>query len=519
MASRRLAKSLPSVSTLNSLRRNTDLDHIPKPVARFDLSAVFDPSSPSAVSSAPPLPTLSLSAAAPSRLIRFLESHLPPSFTPADLLRLLSCRLRHHPAFAPYDLHVFQWAAGVDSFRHDHSTYEWMARTLAVTDRLGPLRLLLHRMLAQPCPCADGIFACPRIEPIIGFAIHAFCRAGRLDDAISAFEDSRRSVDGRPGVALYNTLINGFARRREYQKAKSLYDRMVKDRVKPDTFTFNILISSCLRCSDLNSALDWFREMRARGCEPNVVSFNTLIRGFFKEKKFKEGIGVAREMLELGYGFSVASCDILMDGLCKDGKSLEASKLLEEFLQKGALPNGFDCFVLVEAFCKDGGSAGRALEVVDSLWGKGNFCSEVTCSTLIEGLRSSGKINDACGLLERMLQKEMLPDTITFNTLLETLCDIGRTSDANRLRVIASKKGFKPDTVTFGILAHGFSREGRKTEGESIINEMLDAGFIPNIATYNTLMDRLPTRKNPSSRQIVKARINKSMESDVAIIC
>ncbi|WOL14132.1 hypothetical protein Cni_G22912 [Canna indica] len=500
MASRRLAKSLPSVSTLNAFRRHADFDPIPKPAARFDLSSVFDSSSPNAIASAPPLPTLSLSAAAPSRLARFLESHLQPSFTPADLLRLLRRRLRHHPALAPYDLHVFLWAAGVDSFRHDHSTYEWMARTLAVTDRFGPLRLLLSRMLALPCPCADGIFACPRIEPTFRFTIHAFCRAGCLDDAISAFENARKSIDGRPSAALYNALMNGFARHREHQKAVDLYERMIKDRVKPDAFTFNILISSCLRCSDLDSALDWFREMRARGCEPNVVSFNTLIKGFFKQKRFKEGIGVAREMLELGYPFSIATCEILMNSLCEEGRIQEASQLLMEHLKKGVVPEGFDCIFLVEALCKNG-NAERALEVVDSLWEKGYLASEVTCTTLIEGLRSLGKLDEACGLMERMLQKRMVPDTITFNSLLEALCDAGRTLDANQLRVLASRKGLEPDRVTFGILVCGFSREGRKSEGEAVVNDMLDVGFIPNIATYNRLMESLQTGRKRSSKQ------------------
>ncbi|KAJ8477188.1 hypothetical protein OPV22_020915 [Ensete ventricosum] len=499
MASRRLSKSLPSVSALTALRQNPDPNPSPNRAALFDLSSVFDPSSPSAVASAVRLPTLSLTAAvAPSRLARFLESHLQPSFTPAELLRLLSRRIRHHPAYAPYDLHVFLWAAGVDSFRHDHSTYEWMARTLAVTDRLGSLRLLLGRMVAHPCPCADGIFACPRLEPTFRFAIHAFCRVGHLNDAISAFKDARKSVDGRPSTALYNSLINGFARQREHQKAVDLYKSMLKDRVKPDSFTFNILISCCLRCSDLDSALDWFREMRARGCEPNVVSFNTLIKGFFKQKRFKEGIGVAREMLDLGCGFSVATCEILLNGLCREDKAQEASQLLMELLKKGAVPDGFDCFNLVEALCNKR-SAERALEVVDSLWEEGKFSSKVACTTLIEGLRSSGKIDEAYGLMERMLQEGMVPDTITCNTLLETLCDVGRTLDANRLRVLASKKGLKPDSVMLSILAHGFSREGRKREGECVVNEMLDAGFIPNIATYNKLMERLQTRRKPDS--------------------
>ncbi|KAG1331692.1 pentatricopeptide repeat-containing protein [Cocos nucifera] len=494
MASRRLSKSLPSPSTVSSLRRNHPPD--PNPYPNPGHGVLPKPSSPPA-----PLLPFSLSPAPPSHLARFLRSYLKPSFTPADLLHLLRRRLRHHPGLAPYDLDVFLWASGVDSFRHDHSTYEWMVRTLAATGRLDPLHHLLRLLLSHPCPCADGIFACPRLESIFRFALNAFCRAGRLADAATALDDARRSLDGRPAAALYNILLHGFARWGEHQKALDLFDKMLKDRVRPDAFTFNILISSSFRNTDFDAALDWFREMRARGCEPNVVTFNTLIKGFFREKKIKEGIGVAREMLDLGCQFSVPTCEILMNGLCKErGRVQEASDLLMEFLQKGAIPEGFDCLVLVEALCKEG-RVERALEVVNSLWERAKLVSVVTCTSLIEWLRNLGKINEAYELMEKMLQKEMLPDTITLNCLLEALCDAGRTVDANRLKVLASKKGFRPDGVTLGLLVKGFSREGRTREGERVVDEMLDRGFIRNIASYDRLTEELQSRNNSRTLQ------------------
>ncbi|KAK9755303.1 hypothetical protein RND81_01G016600 [Saponaria officinalis] len=166
-----------------------------------------------------------------------------------------------------------------------------MVTTLAVSDRFDALRVvLLERLPVMPCPCSDGIFCCPRIEPIFRFAINCFCRVGRLDDALLAFDTMRKLIDGRPNVVLYNVLIHGFVKNGRRDKALSLYDRLVNDRVKPDVFTFNILISGYCKSSMFGSGLALFKEMRVKGCEPNVVTFNTLIRGFFTDRKFEKGL-------------------------------------------------------------------------------------------------------------------------------------------------------------------------------------------------------------------------------------
>ncbi|RVW68168.1 Pentatricopeptide repeat-containing protein [Vitis vinifera] len=123
----------------------------------------------------------------------------------------------------------------------------------AITDRFDDLHSLLQGMVSNPCPCSDGIFSCPR----------------------------------------------------EHEKVMTVYEKMIKDRVKPDVFTFNSLISSCCRNSQFGLALEMFKEMKDKGCSPNVVSFNTLIKGSFRERKFEEGIGMAYEMLEWDASFQM----------------------------------------------------------------------------------------------------------------------------------------------------------------------------------------------------------------------
>ncbi|KAL7247814.1 hypothetical protein ACSBR2_002679 [Camellia fascicularis] len=438
------------------------LKKLPKPISKplhpSSSSALTTPPPPPTAalipppepSSSPLLPTISLSNTTTTQLTHFLKTHLKPSFTPQDLLSFLKNRLHHHPNFTQFDLHIFRYAATLDSFRHDHSTFEWMVRTLSVTDRFDALRSILEFMVLNQCPCSDGIFSCSRTEPIFRFAINSYCRVGRFDDALIAFDYMVKMIDGLPNVAVYNTLIHGFVKFREHEKALGFYNRMIKDRVKPDVFTFNILISSYCRNSEFGLAFEVFKEMRIKGCSPNVVSFNTLIKGFFRERKFEEGIGMAYEMIELGCEFSTVTCEILVGGLCRVGRVSEACNLVIDLSEKGVLPNGFDYFDLIAKLYK---------EVMGELWRKGNAPSFIACTTLIEGFRRVGKTEEAATLMEKMLKDGIVPDSATYNCLLRDVCNARKTVEANKLRLLASSKGLDPDGMTYNILVLGYTRE------------------------------------------------------------
>uniref|UniRef100_A0A803L0M7 Pentatricopeptide repeat-containing protein n=1 Tax=Chenopodium quinoa TaxID=63459 RepID=A0A803L0M7_CHEQI len=406
-----------------------------------------------------PLPTLSLtSPTTQSQLLTFLKIHLRSPITPQTLLHFLKNKLHYHPKFTHLDFHIFQWASTIDAYRHDHHTYEWMIRTLAVSDRFDALRVLvLDIMPSKPCPCSDGIFCCPRFEPIFRFAINSYCRVGRLNDASLAFDIMKKLIDGKPSVAVYNILIHGFVKNSQHDKALRLYDQLILDRVKPDVFTFNILISSYCKSNSFGSALELFKEMRAKSCEPNVVSFNTLIKGFFKERNYEEGVAMAYEMIDMG---------------------------------KRVLPDGFDCSDLFESLCS-GSNAIRALEVVEEMWKTGKSPGIIACSTLVEGLRTAGKVEDALRFVNKMLKEGIVLDSVTFNCLLKDASHLGRTAEADRLRLLASSKGLDADAVTYNILVAGYTREGKTKEGELLVEEMLDKDYIPDIASYNRLIDRL----------------------------
>eukprot|EP01018_Ginkgo_biloba_P000586 Gb_09652 [translate_table: standard] len=441
------------------------------------------------------LPTISNGSTPQHELVCLLRNQLQPYFGPKDLLRVLK-KLHFHPRFTDSVLEVFDWASEREGFRHDHTTYEWIIRNLASRDRFPEMQRVLHDMTVSPCPCSEGIFSCPRLEALFIVVINSYCRVGRLDEAMAAFEKMQKFIDGKAPVITYNILLNGMVKAGRGESARLFYGEMNRAGVAPDVFTFNILINSFCKVREVDSAIKLLREMNSKGCKPNVVSFNTLIRGLCREKRVQEGIDLSYQMLDMGCMPSVVTYNILFDSLCLEGKTGVAVDLLLDFSNRGAVPNGLDYINLIEALCR-AGQVENAMNFLTDMWNKGHLPSVVTCTTLLDCLCKSGKAQEASDVLHRMLEESILPDIVTFNTLLEILCNKGRVEDAKKFRGLALVKGLDLDVVTYNILLDGFSREGRMKEGSELVDEMLDKGFIHDLGMYNRLMDGLVKPKKP----------------------
>ncbi|KAG2326644.1 hypothetical protein Bca52824_009372 [Brassica carinata] len=272
---------------------------------------ILHPNLPTTTSQSLPPHPLSISTSP-----HFLNSNPtspPPNPNPQIPHPFLRSSLRHHPLFAHHDFAVFTWASTLDAFRHDHDSFLWMSRSLAATHRFSDLHRLLLFISSSPCPCASGIFSCPKLETLFNSAVDAFCRAGKMDYALLAFETMKRLIDGKPSVGVYNTVLNGYVKKGcDMEKALGFYKRMGKERVKLDVCTFNILINGYCKSGEFEMAFGLFKEMRERGCEPN------------------------------GCGVSEATCEILVDGLCRVGLVDDASGLVMDLSGKRVLPKGFD---------------------------------------------------------------------------------------------------------------------------------------------------------------------------------
>jgi len=98
--------------------------------------------------------------------------------------------------------------------------------------------------------------------------------------AMELFEKMVKQQKELCDEATYGTIINGFCKAGETQKAMGLLKRIVNfEGIKLNLYSFNAIIYGLIKERRTEAALSLFPDLTSRGLKPDVVSYNSLING------------------------------------------------------------------------------------------------------------------------------------------------------------------------------------------------------------------------------------------------
>lgn len=110
--------------------------------------------------------------------------------------------------------------------------------------------------------------------------IRLFCENNQIDKAMLIFQDMEKHGIP-PSVPIYNAIIHGFARIKEFEESKALLTRMVEDDgLSPIPETYNGLIQAYGSHGFYDDMSKCVKMMESAGCSPNELTYNTLIQEF-----------------------------------------------------------------------------------------------------------------------------------------------------------------------------------------------------------------------------------------------
>ncbi|CAN1772125.1 Pentatricopeptide repeat-containing protein At2g36240 [Linum perenne] len=355
-----LNKKLPPI-----LKR---LDRQQSPPPPQQLPPVPPPSPPSIPLTPHPTHTLTPTPHYNS-LTNFLGSHFTTRPVTAEtLLHFFKSKLHHHPHLRHYDLHIFTWASTVDSFRHDHTTFEWMARSLASTNRISELTTLLQFIASNPCPCSEGFF-----------------RQGKIDDAVKMAHEMIDLGIEFSGVTC-EILLDGLCKQGRNVEACELLIDFSRRGVVPYEFDLSTLVDSLCRRGFAGRALEVVYELWRNGKAPSLISSTTLVEGLRRSGKVEEAFRLMEKLLkESSIVPDVITFNCLIRDVCKARRTSDANELMLLGCSKGLQPD----------------------------W--------MTYDVLVSGYTAEGKRKEGEGLVDEMLDRDFIPDLATYNTLMNGL--------------------------------------------------------------------------------------------------
>lgn len=163
-------------------------------------------------------------------------------------------------------------------------------------------------------------------------------------------------------------------------------------------------------------------------------------------------------------------------------------------LASGVAPTTASFTILLKLHTFHPNEVDLAYTVIESMFRCGCTPDHIVYSSLIAAFCRAGRIHEALGFLDWMLEQNSVPTIRDYTCIVHAYCLRSKIDDAKRLIDTMWTVGCPPDTVTYTILIEGLCRVGDFGGVEKVLVESEMNHWRPNVVTYNVYMSWLCRR-------------------------
>ncbi|KAM0823839.1 hypothetical protein ACQ4PT_070600 [Festuca glaucescens] len=268
----------------------------------------------------------------------------------------------------------------------------------------------------------------PALDEFAFQPLVALCAKNPRDDAAASLGQQVHALLLRYGfsgvVSLGNVLCHFYCCLGNMVVARRMFDEMTER----DAVSWNTMIGSYVRTGDICAAVEMFGAMRCSGVDVSAAAVVPLV-----------GCGWRGESV---HGFGIKT------GLCKDVKVAAAMEGM--YFRKSDI--GCAKKVFEEATRRD----------------------LVLYNCMVDSCAKAGQIEEAMGLVHRMIQEGVRPNTGTLVGVLSACGASGATAAGRRIHELALELGLEPDTALGTSLMDMYFKCGYPNEATAIFYALRD---------------------------------------------
>ncbi|KAG6524270.1 hypothetical protein ZIOFF_014176 [Zingiber officinale] len=320
----------------------------------------------------------------------------------------------------------------------------------------------------------------------IDLLIDGLCKQGRVQDAISFFQEISKEKSFYPCLITFNSLISGACNSGFILIAWSLLSLSFKYGFVPDKYSYNALMHGLCLAGKVEEALELFERMQNDGIEADVVMYNTLINGCRLIGSMREIWMLIRMMIKQGLQPDLFTNTIVISGLCDEGNVNEGLKRMD-MLDRGCKLNIVTYSVLFIALFKRA-SIAKVEELLNEIKDNNLDMDLVAYSILISGYCKLGEINKALQLCQIIRSNNVMPISLFHRTILSGMCKKGLMSEAKWYLEYLVANGQALDITLYNIVIDGFAKVGDVKEALGIYEQLIRSAVTPTVVTYNSLI-------------------------------
>ncbi|KAL9224387.1 hypothetical protein vseg_000424 [Gypsophila vaccaria] len=326
--------------------------------------------------------------------------------------------------------------------------------------------------------------------------LDALCKCGLVDDAEILFKKMRSKVSADANT--FSILFFGWCRVRNPKKGMKVLEEMTSLGFDPDSFTYNTAIDTFCKAGMVNKAVELFEFIKSRNSAVSPPTANTyaiMILALVKNDKIEDSFRVVADMMQSGCLPDVTTYKKLIEEMCLAGKVDEAYRFLEEMAKKGYPPDivTYNCFLKV--LC-DNKRSDEALRLYGKMVEAGCLPSVHSFNMMLEMFFAMGDVDGAFYTWDEMDKKRCDRDANTYCVMIEGLFSNNKIEDACSLLEDVVNKGIKLQYQKFDLFLMHLSKIG-DLRGIQCLSEHMKTFYNPSMARRFSLNQK---RKSLSLR-------------------
>jgi len=167
------------------------------------------------------------------------------------------------------------------------------------------------------------------------------CQAGNIELGFATLSQMRKETNLKPDEIMYNSMLDGCAQNGLYAEGMDLYDKMLKDSIRPSNYTLSILVKLLNRSRRVDEAFKLVKDISEKyGVKPNVHVYTNLMQACVSNRGHAaKALTVVETMLKEGVALDSRTYGVLIRSSIFQNQYPQAAGLLRGAL---GLPGALD---------------------------------------------------------------------------------------------------------------------------------------------------------------------------------
>ncbi|XP_051114911.1 pentatricopeptide repeat-containing protein At2g33680 [Andrographis paniculata] len=226
---------------------------------------------------------------------------------------------------------------------------------------------------------------------ILTAMVDMYAKCGLIVDAQKGFDYLYKA-----DLVLWTSMIGGYVRNGDNEKAITLYCRMQIEEIAPNELTMASLLKACSCLSALELGRQMHGHVVKNGFNLEVPVGSALLTMYAKCGSLDDGNTIFKKMPAR----DVVSWNAMISGLAQNSRGIEALNLFEDMVHEGVQPDSVT-FVNVLSACSHMGLVGRGREYFELMpvkYGIAPRLEHYAC--MVDLLSRAGKLDEAKRFIE-----------------------------------------------------------------------------------------------------------------------